>query len=211
MKRFLPRMLLAITLLGGVGWVLLAQTAAALKREQAALVIQARQLAENGRKLAGEIGREEKARVATAEKEAQLDGIRRAIQTIASLPSVPPVKPPTSLPRLPPPPKGPRDNAMFPDLLDDPEYARLCTTALRQDVDERYGAVLFRLQAEPAKQASLTRLLAERRLVAIEVEHLAFRQGLPDAQQLEVLFPARDRLEAEIRTLAGDDVYAQLK
>ena len=191
--------------------MLLAQTAAALKREQAALVIQTRQLAENGRKLAGEIGREEKTRVATAEKEAQFDGIRRTIQTIDSLPSVPPVKPPTSLPRLPPPPKGPRDNTMFAELLDDPEYARLCTTVLRHDVDERYGAILFRLQTEPAKQARLTRLLAEQNLVAIEAEHLAFRQGLPDSQQLEVLFSARDWLEAEIRTLAGDDVYAQLK
>jgi hypothetical protein len=211
MKRFLPRVFLATALLGGVGWVHLARTAAALKREQAALVIQARQLAETGRKPAGEIGREEKSRVAMAEKEAQLDGIRRAIQTIASLPSVPPVQPPASLPTLPPPPKGPRDNTMFPELLDDPEYARLCTTALRQDVDERYGAVLFRLQAEPAKQASLTRLLAERCLVAIEAEHLAFRQKLTDSQQLEVFFSARDRLDAEIRTLAGDDVYAQLK
>jgi hypothetical protein len=204
-------MLLATALLGGVGWVLLAQAAAALKREQAALVSQARQYAETKGKLAGEIRREEKARVAMAEKEAQLDGIRRAIQTIASLPSVPPVNPPASLPRLPPPPKGPRDNAMFPELLDDPEYARLCTMALRQDVDERYGAILFRLQAEPAKQASLTRLLAERCLVAIEAEHLAFRQGLPDSQQLAVFFSARDRLEAEIRTLAGDDVYAELQ
>ena len=211
MKRFLPRMLLATALLGGVGWVLLARTAAALKREQAALVSQARQYAETKGKLAGEIVREEKVRVAMAEKEAQLDGIRRAIQTIASLPSVPPVNLPASLPRLPPPPKGPRDNAMFPELLDDPEYARLCTTALRQVVDERYGAVLFRLQAEPAKQASLTRLLAERCLVAIEAEHLAFRQGLPDSQQPEAGVAARDRLEAEIRTLAGDDVYAQLE
>ncbi|MGC4074476.1 MAG: hypothetical protein QM760_18575 [Nibricoccus sp.] len=211
MKRFLPRVFLATALLGGVGWVLLARTAAALKREQATLVIQARQLAETGEKLAGEIGGEEKARVAMTEKVARSDGIRRAIQTIASLPSVPPVKPPASLPPLPPPPKGPRDNAMFAELLDDPEYARLCTTALLQDVEERYGAILFRLRAEPAKQASLTRLLVERRLVVIEADHLALLQKIPDSQQLESFLSARDRLEAEIRTLVGDDFYAQLK
>jgi hypothetical protein len=211
MKRFLPRVFLATALLGGVGWVLLARTAATLKREQAAFVIQAWQLAEAEGKLAGEIGREEKARVAMTEKVARSDGIRRAIQTIAGLPSVPLVKPPPSLSRLPPPPKGRRDNIMFAELMDDPEYVRLCIIALRQDVDERYGAILARFQAEPAKLASLTQLLIERRLVAIEAEHLAFRQSLSNSQQSDALFNAKDRLEAEIRTVTGDDIYAQLK
>jgi hypothetical protein len=187
--------LLGIAVLGCVTWAYLAHTAAALEQERGDLTVQARHLTETENRVASEIAREEKAQAAAAEKEAQLGAIRHAIQTIARLPVPPLAKTLPSRP-LPPPPKGPHDNAMFAELLDDPEYAQLCIMALRQEVDERYGATLFRVRADPAKFTSLTRLLIERRIVAIEAEHIAIRQGFSPLQQSDAVDNARDRLEA---------------
>jgi hypothetical protein len=204
---FLPRLLLALAALGAGGWALLSRTAAVLDHERADLARQTQRLGETDRRLASAIVREETAQAETAEKEASAVLIRQAIREIARLPVV--TRAPM-LPAPPPPPRGPRDDAMFAELLDDPEYARLCITALRQDVDERDGAILLRLRDEPTKTARLTQLLIERRLVAIEAEHLAFRQGL-SYQHPEAVFDAHDQLEAEIRTQAGDELYDDLK
>ena len=138
-------------------------------------------------------------------RRARFAAIRRAIAIIKSQPASPE---PLSAPR---PPSGPRDNRIFAELLDDPGYAQLCTIVFRQEVEERHGAILARFRSEPEKFAALNRLLVERRLVDLEAENIAVRDGLSSIEQPKARYGASDRLEEEIRALTGDALYKQLK
>lgn len=97
----------------------------------------------------------------------------------------------------------------------DPTVMRRLNLQARYQTLRAYADLFDQLKLEPAKEAELTRLLADKRQSAVDVVVTAFQRGEDLSQEparyREIVAGAKAAIETQISALLGDAQYAQYR